>query len=48
MSAIVHIENLTKRYDDGKLALKDLSVEFMKGEIIALLGPNGAGKTSLI
>lgn len=48
MSAIVQIEGLTKRYDDGKLALKDLSVEFMEGEIIALLGPNGAGKTSLI
>ena len=48
MSAIVQIENLTKRYDDGKLALTDLSVEFMRGEIIALLGPNGAGKTSLI
>ena len=48
MSAIVQIENLTKRYDDGKLALMDLSVEFMRGEIIALLGPNGAGKTSLI
>ncbi|MDC3032492.1 ABC transporter ATP-binding protein [Litorivicinus sp.] len=48
MSAIVQIEDLTKRYDDGKLALKDLSVEFMRGEIIALLGPNGAGKTSLI
>jgi ABC-2 type transport system ATP-binding protein len=48
VSAIVQIENLTKRYDDGKLALTDLSVEFMRGEIIALLGPNGAGKTSLI
>lgn len=48
MSAVVQIKNLTKRYDDGKLALKDLSVEFMRGEIIALLGPNGAGKTSLI
>ena len=48
MSAIVQIEDLTKRYDDGKLALKNLSVEFMRGEIIALLGPNGAGKTSLI
>ncbi len=48
MNAIVQIENLTKRYDDGKLALTNLSVEFMRGEIIALLGPNGAGKTSLI
>ena len=48
MSAIVKIQDLTKRYDDGKLALNDLSVEFMRGEIIALLGPNGAGKTSLI
>ena len=48
VSAVVQIKNLTKRYDDGKLALKDLSVEFMRGEIIALLGPNGAGKTSLI
>ena len=48
MSAIVKIQDLTKRYDDGKLALNDLSIEFMRGEIIALLGPNGAGKTSLI
>tara|TARA_R110002167_G_scaffold13893_2_gene56971 strand:+ start:4032 stop:4928 length:897 start_codon:yes stop_codon:yes gene_type:complete len=39
---------LSKTYDDGFKALKDINLEIRKGEIIALLGPNGAGKTTLI
>lgn len=48
LGSIVEVNNLTKMYADGKLALKNLSFEILSGEIIALLGPNGAGKTSLI
>jgi ABC-2 type transport system ATP-binding protein len=39
---------LTKRYDDGTLALDDLDLEIPHGEFFGLLGPNGAGKTTLI
>jgi ABC-2 type transport system ATP-binding protein len=45
---ILRVSNLSKTYAGGFEALKDISLEIQKGEIIALLGPNGAGKTTLI
>jgi len=42
------IRNLTKRYDDGTVALRDFSLEIPEGTFFGLLGPNGAGKTTLI
>jgi len=40
--------DLTKRYEDGLLALDHLSLEVKEGEIFCLLGANGAGKTTTI
>lgn len=40
--------DLTKRYEDGLLALDSLSLEVKEGEIFCLLGANGAGKTTSI
>jgi ABC-2 type transport system ATP-binding protein len=42
------IERLTKRYDDGTLALDSLDLTVPDGAFFGLLGPNGAGKTTLI
>jgi ABC-2 type transport system ATP-binding protein len=42
------VRGLTKRYDDGLLALRDLDLAVPAGEFFGLLGPNGAGKTTLI
>jgi ABC-2 type transport system ATP-binding protein len=48
VATIVSIERLSKTYDDGFQALKEVDLEIRRGEIFALLGPNGAGKTTLI
>ena len=42
------INNLSKTYDNGFSALKNINLNIKKGEIFAMLGPNGAGKTTLI
>ena len=40
--------DLSKRYEDGVLALDSLNLEVKAGEIYAMLGGNGAGKTTTI
>ncbi len=44
----LRISGLTKRYDEGLLALDSLDLEIADGDFFGLLGPNGAGKTTLI
>ena len=44
----IEINNLSKVYDNGFNALKNINLDIKKGEIFAMLGPNGAGKTTLI
>jgi ABC-2 type transport system ATP-binding protein len=48
VSAIINVQNLSKTYDSGFQALRNVSLEIQRGEIFALLGPNGAGKTTMI
>ena len=48
MSAIISVQHLSKVYDSGFQALRDVSLDIRRGEIFALLGPNGAGKTTMI
>lgn len=43
-AAKVRCKSLRKRYDDGNLAVKDVSMSLVEGQITCLLGHNGAGK----
>ncbi len=48
MTEVVSITNLKKVFQNGVLAVNNISLKINKGEILALLGPNGAGKTTMI
>jgi len=47
-AAMLQTENLSKRYEDGVLALDNVTFAVDAGQIYAMLGANGAGKTTAI
>jgi ABC-2 type transport system ATP-binding protein len=48
IAPMLEAASLTKRYEDGNLALDAVSFEVQPGQIFAMLGGNGAGKTTTI
>ena len=44
----VRYEKVTKRYDDGTEAVKELDLEVADGEFLVLLGPSGCGKSTTL
>jgi NitT/TauT family transport system ATP-binding protein len=43
----VSVQNISKNYGDVE-ALRDMSLEFPRGQLTSLLGPSGCGKTTLL
>ena len=42
----VSIKHMHKVYNNGKVAVEDLNLNFYEGQITSFLGHNGAGKTT--
>lgn len=51
MQAIIQLENISKSYYLGKIALpvlKGINLDVYKNEYVALMGPSGSGKSTLM
>jgi ABC-2 type transport system ATP-binding protein len=44
---VLEVEGLSKAYGE-RTALREVSLDARRGELLAVLGPNGAGKTTLL
>jgi osmoprotectant transport system ATP-binding protein len=45
---LIRLENVTKRYPNGRVALEDLDLTIDAGELTVLVGPSGCGKTTTL
>jgi osmoprotectant transport system ATP-binding protein len=44
--AMIRLDHVSKRYEDGTVAVQDLTLDIPTGDVVTLVGPSGSGKTT--
>ena len=44
----IEMKDVSLKYDDGKIALNNINIDFKKGKKYAIVGPSGCGKSTLL
>ncbi len=47
-AASIELEGVSKRYPDGTVAVRGLSLHIPAGEVVVLIGPSGCGKSTVL
>lgn len=46
--AIVEVNSLSKKYENGLVVFDNISLQMSKGEVVSFVGPSGSGKSTLL
>jgi osmoprotectant transport system ATP-binding protein len=45
---MIRLDGVSKKYDDGTVAVHDLDLDVPEGETVVLVGPSGCGKSTTL
>jgi len=48
MGSIIQVRNLSKTFENGVIALENVSIDIQKGSVFGIIGMSGAGKSTLV